>query len=82
MLVSMEREIKANLTRSHSYQREKSNSKKHGQISECVLKICQDVTPLSGHTVIEQGERQAVEVTEAMLVRVVTVVTSAFTVHT
>lgn len=70
------------LTQILPHQCEKSNSKHHGQTSECVLKVCQDITPLSGGTVIEQGERQAVEVAEAMLVWVVAVVSSVFTVYT
>lgn len=47
-----------------------------------MLKICQDITPLSGYAVIEQCEWKAIEVTEAMLVWMVTVVSSLFTVHT
>lgn len=47
-----------------------------------MLKVCQDITPLSGRTVIEQRERQAVEVAEAVLIRVVAVVSSVFTVYT
>lgn len=74
-------ENKNYLTRSHPYQREKSNSKQHGEISECMLKVCQDIIPLSRYTVIEQCEWQAIEVAEAVLVWVVTVVPSLFTVH-
>ena len=81
--VSKERKNKRlNGHRNHPYQCEKSNSKQHGEISECVLEVSQDVAPLSGHTVIEQGERQAVEVAKAMLVGMVAVVPSVFTVHT
>lgn len=67
--------------KNHPYQCEKSNSKQHGQILECVLEVCHDNSPLSGHTVVEQGERQAVVVAEAMLVRMVAVIPSVLTVH-
>lgn len=51
-------------------------------MSECDLEVCHDIAPLSWHTVIEQGEWQAVEIAEAVLVWVMTVIPSAFTVHT
>ncbi len=47
-----------------------------------MLKVCEDVSVFSGHTVVKECERQAVEVAEAMLVRVVAVVPSVFTIHT
>lgn len=65
----------------YPYQCEKSNSKEHGEILECVAEVYQDIIPLSRHTVVEKGERQAVEVAEAMLVRMVAVVPSVLTVH-
>lgn len=66
----------------NNHQCKKTNSKKHGQTSKCVLEVCQDIIPLSGHTVIEQSEGQAVEVAEAMLVGMVAVVPSLFAVNT
>lgn len=63
------------------YQGEESEAEHHGEISECLLEVSEDISPLSGHTVIEQGERQAVEVAEAVLVRVVAVVPSLLAVH-
>lgn len=64
------------------HQSEQTNSEKDGHVSECVLEVCQDITPMSGHTVIEEGKWQAIEVAEAMLVWVMTVISSVFTVHT
>lgn len=49
---------------------------------ECLLEIHQYVFALSRHTIIKQSERQAIEVAEAMLVWVMTVIPSGFTVHT
>lgn len=47
-----------------------------------MLDTCHDVAPFSGHTVIEQSERQAVEIAEAVLVWMVAMVPPRFTVHT
>lgn len=66
----------------HSYQREKSEPKQQSQILECELDGSHHVRPVSRHAVIEKGERQAVEVAEAVLVRVVTVVASTLAAHT
>lgn len=67
--------------KTQTYQCEKSDSKQRGEISERVLEVYQDITLLSRHTVIEQGERQAIEVAEAVLVRMVAMVPSVLTVH-
>lgn len=67
--------------KTQTYQCEKSDSKQHGEISERVLEVYQDITLLSRPTVIEQGERQAIEVAEAVLVRMVAMVPSVLTVH-
>lgn len=63
------------------YQCQQSNGEQHGEISERLLQVCQDIAALSRRTVIEQGERQAIEEGEAMLVWVVAVVPSLLTVH-
>ncbi len=82
VIISKERKIKAKLTQNHPHQCEKCDSKQHGQISECVLEVYQQISPPFGVAVIEEGERQAIEVAEAVLVRMVAVVPSVFTVHT
>lgn len=63
------------------YQCCKSDGEKDGEASERLLQVPQDVAALPGHTVVEQGEREAVEVAEAVLVWVVAVVPSALAVH-
>lgn len=63
------------------YQCCQSDAQEHGEAAECFLQVCQDVAALPRHAVIEQGEGEAVEVAEAVLVWVVAVVPSALTVH-
>lgn len=63
------------------YQCYQSDAQKNGEASECFLQVCQDVAALPRHTIIEQGEGEAIEVAEAVLVWVVAVVPSALTAH-
>lgn len=49
---------------------------------ECLLDIHQHVSALSGNAVIEQSEWQTIEVAETMLVWVVAVIPSGFTIYT
>lgn len=63
------------------YQCCKSDGEKNGEASERLLQVFQDAAALPGRTVVDQGEREAVEVVEAVLVWVVAVVPSVLAVH-
>lgn len=81
MTKGQKKPAKRGLTKNYElYQCCKSDAEKNGEASECLLQVCQDVAALPRHTVVEQGEREAVEVAEAVLVWVVAVVPSALAV--